>query len=614
MLAKLAGSGGPLKRSIAATRFQWLRILTVLVGGTPATVALAQFGPPIPSSELGQIRCSAAAVAPLVRIEGTSELVGDITITCENSGQGRRFEPRGFVEIDLALSLNVAVANQSGFGLGPEVTDAVLVINDKDCLASTAERSFSDCGASGRTVQDPMLGRRSAASPGSLRWSGVALPIPGAAVGGEAVRAAPVEDCTGRFGVPDGCHPTTTRLRLTNIRVKASEAGVNGDAGSGAIPVEATVTLSSGDGSVVLDGGVLPVAQAAAGISAAADSPQAVRLCSVGETFGEVRIFEGFASAFKTSGRQSFQPGRPGWSDDYYPSAAGASAQPSPTRVRIGLSSIPEGVSIAAPVAPACVSDEGGGKLRLGLVEGALASGSGGAVVSGGSGRDVPLTVSEAAEAMAVYQVLSADPALQEECTIQFRLTPSEPDRRAIHGGRVTVDASLAPLTSIANVGSAGLGPRFVDPKREPSPSFRVSECGTTLFFPFVTNQTTFDTAVVLVNTSADPLGTRHQPGTCSLAFHGAGLEGEQLPTLRRTVEVDAGEQVAFRLSSGNPTRGIDPLPDFQGYLVAECGFQHAQGFVFVTEQVGGASVLAQGYLAEVLSRATQSATSGSVP
>jgi hypothetical protein len=129
-----------------------------------------------------------------------------------------------------------------------------------------------------------------------------------------------------------------------------------------------------------------------------------------------------------------------------------------------------------------------------------------------------------------------------------------------------------------------------------------------------VTNQTTFDTAVVLVNTSADPLGTRYQPGSCSLTFHAAGLEGEQLPTVQRTVEVDPGEQVAFRLSSGNPALGVEPLPDFQGYLVAQCGFHYAQGFVFVTEQVGGVSVLAQGYLAEVLSQDPQGETSSSVP
>ena len=265
-------------------------------------------------------------------------------------------------------------------------------------------------------------------------------------------------------------------------------------------------------------------------------------------------------------------------------------------------------------MAPVCASEGAASGLRLGLVQGASASGSGGTVVSDGLARDVPLTVSEAAEAFAVYQVLATDPSAQEECRIQFRLNPSATDGPAIRGGRVTVDASLAPLGPAPSSGPLGEGPRFVAPERVPRPSFPVGECGTTLFFPFVTNQTTFDTAVVLVNTSADPLGTRYQPGSCALTFHGAGLEGEQPPTFRRMFEIDAGEQVAFRLSSGNAARGVDPLPDFQGYLVAQCSFQYAHGFAFVTEQVGGASVLAQGYLAEVVSQSGESARSGTAP
>lgn len=614
MLPRLASSGWPVPRSAPAPRARRALIGAMFVGAVLPSVASAQLISPVSSAELGQIRCSATALAPLVRIEGTSELVGDIAITCENRGPGRRFEPSGFLVVDLAVSLSVGIANQSGFGLGADVTDAVLVVNEKTCLASTSERLFSDCGASGSTVQDPMLGRRGSASPRMLRWSGVALPIPGAAIGSESARAVPLEDCVGRYGVPGGCHPTTTSVRLTNIRVNAAEAGVGGDARSGAIPIEAVVSMSSGGGSVVLEAGTLPVAHAAPGISAHARSVQAGRLCSEGEAFGEVRIFEGFASAFKAAGGQSLEPGRPGWRDDYYPTAAGTAAHPSPTRVRIGLSAIPEGVSVAAPPAPACASEGGAARLRLGLVEGASASGLGGTVVSGEPAPDVPLTVSETAEAFAVYEVLAADPSAQEECRIQFRLTPSDSEGHAIRGGQVAVDASLAPLGPPASSGPLGARPRFVAPERVPRPSFPIDECGTTLFFPFVTNQTTFDTAVVLVNTSADPLGTRYQPGNCSLTFHGAGLEGEQSATFRRTVEIDAGEQVAFRLSSGNATRGVDPLPDFQGYLVAQCSFQYAHGFAFVTEQVGGASVLAQGYLAEVVSQSAESARADPAP
>ena len=614
MLPRLASLGWLMPKSAPAARLWRMPIGAVLLGAALSSVASAQLRSPVPSAELGQVRCSATALAPLVRIEGTSELVGDIAITCKNSGPGRRFQPSGFLVVDLAVSLSAGIANQSGFGLGADVTDAVLVVNEKTCQASTSERSFSDCGASGTTVQDPMLGRLSSASPGTLLWSGVALPVPGAAIGSESAQAVPLEDCAGRYAVAGGCHPTTTTVRLTNIRVNAAEAGVGGDARSGAIPIEAVVSMSSGGGSVVLEAGTLPVAHAAPGISALARSVQAGRLCSEGEAFGEVRIFEGFASAFKAAGGQSVEPGRPGWRDDYYPTAAGAAAQPSPTRVRIGLSAIPEGVSVAAPAAPACASEGGAARLRLGLVEGASASGLGGAVVSGEPAPEVPLTVSETAEAFAVYEVLAADPSAQEECRIQFRLTPSASDGPAIRGGQVSVDASLAPLGPAASSGPHGARPRFVAPERLPRPSFPVDECGTTLFFPFVTNQTTFDTAVVLVNTSVDPLGTRYQPGSCSLTFHGVSLEGDQSATFRRTVEIDAGEQVAFRLSSGNAARGVDPLLDFQGYLVAQCSFQYAHGFAFVTEQVGGASVLAQGYLAEVVSQSADSARSGLAP
>lgn len=603
-----------MPRSAPALCSGRVRTGAMLLGASLATVASAQPRSPVPSAELGQIHCSVTAQAPLVRIEGTSELVGDIAIACENRGQGRGFEPSGMLVVDFAVSLSVGIANQSGFGLGADVTDAVLVVNEKTCLASTSERLFSDCGASGSTVQDPMLARRSPASPGLLLWSGVALPIPGAAIGGESARAVPLDDCVGRYGVPGGCHPTTTSVRLTNIRVNAAAAGVGGDARAGTIPIEAVVSMSSAGGSVVLDTGTLPVGHAAPGVAAVARSVQAGRLCSEGEAFGEVRVLEGFASAFKAAANRSLEPGRPGWRDDYYPTAAGAAAQPGPTRLRIGFSALPEGVSIAAPVAPACASEGESARLRLGLVQGATESGLGGTVVSDGLARDVPLGVSQASEAFAVYQVLAADPAAQEECRIQFRLTPSAPDGPAIRGGQVSVDASLAPLGPAGSNVPLGEGRRFVAPERVPRPSFRVAECGTTLFFPFVTNQTTFDTAIVLVNTSADPLGTRYQPGSCSLAFHGVGSDAAQSPTFRRAFEIDAGEQVAFRLSSGNAARGVDPVPDFQGYLVAQCSFQYAHGFAFVTEQVGGASVLAQGYLAEVVSQSSESARSGPAP
>jgi hypothetical protein len=41
------------------------------------------------------------------------------------------------------------------------------------------------------------------------------------------------------------------------------------------------------------------------------------------------------------------------------------------------------------------------------------------------------------------------------------------------------------------------------------------------LFFPFITNQAGFDTAMALSNTSADPLGTSPASGACTMNFYG---------------------------------------------------------------------------------------------
>ena len=39
----------------------------------------------------------------------------------------------------------------------------------------------------------------------------------------------------------------------------------------------------------------------------------------------------------------------------------------------------------------------------------------------------------------------------------------------------------------------------------------------------------------------------------------------------------------------------------FQGYMIAQCGFQYAHGFAFITNGVGANGGLSQGYLAGVI-------------
>ena len=564
--------------------------------------ATAQSGP-VPSADLGVIRCSATAVAPIVRSEGTSELVGDILITCHNSMPSAGFEPRGFVEADLRLTLGVSAANRVDFGAGAEVSDAVLVVNEKHCSQPSATRSFTECGTGNASVQDPTFGRR--ADRRTIQWTRFALPIPGAAIGSVSTPAGPLADCRGRYGQRGGCHPPTTTIRLTNLRANVAEVRAVRQSGSGALPIEASLSIQAADAAVQLDGSQLQVAQAAPGIQATAVAPDAGRLCSHGDTVAEVTVSEGFASAFKARGAARSRTGDPGWVAAFYPGTADSGAIPA-TRIRLALSNLPDAVQVSVPNGIACSTAQGRGRLQLGLVSGADARGEGGSASSGQSGETTIRSPGGTA-AMAVYEVLSEDPLVTETCRIPVEISRPQRSSAPLQPAEVRVALRLAPVSAGLDAASGGPAQRFVDSNPLPRSTFRLSSCGTSLFFPFVTNRSNFDTAIVIANTSADPLGSRHQPGFCDLRYRGSSDAGRAALDPMRTIEVPAGKNLAFTLSSGNVAQGIQGVASFQGYLVADCSFQHAQGFAFVTEQQGGVAILAQGYLAEVVETGSQS-------
>ncbi len=589
-------------------------------GGQPSSslpaavfVALAAAGglwaQPVPSAELGVIRCSVSASEPLVRIEGTSELVGDIVLTCHNSEPSLGLEASGFVELEVALSLNVDMANRTAFGLGADVSDAVLVVNENNCAVPGAGRHFGGCPAGSETVQAPMPGRRESVAPKTVRWTQVALPIPGAAAGRHGTPVEPVADCRDRYGLAGGCHPTTTTLRLTNLRANAAQLGVSGAEISGSVAIEAALEVLAEDAAVVLEEHQVTVAHAAPGILAAAETADADRLCSHGETVAHLSVVEGFAAAFKEAGGATFHPGHPGWDEGYYPFSQAGRGQgfaTSPTRLRIGLTGIPEGVEVTSPASVICSSPEGLHTLAFGFVAGTAADGSGGQAVSWRAG-DRMLADGRTRSAVAVYEVSRAQSVLKEECRIPIRFARTDGGSGSGWAADVTVSTHLVPA---GRAGPGDAGHRFAVHRRQVGQSFHLHGCGTRLLFPFVTNRSNFETAIVITNTSADPLGTRHQAGRCILRYQGAAAAGRQPPAPQTTLELEAGRQLAFTLTSGNPEQGVMPVTDFQGYLVTECDFQHAQGFAFVTEQINGAAVLAQGYLAEVLAETAAPAQS----
>jgi len=136
--------------------------------------------------------------------------------------------------------------------------------------------------------------------------------------------------------------------------------------------------------------------------------------------------------------------------------------------------------------------------------------------------------------------------------------------------------------------------PRFADTSTARA-LFTINLCQTLLLYPFVTNQQGFDTGISIANTTTDPIGTSPQAGICKLSwydgtgkFPATGITGTDLT---KEPSVATGT-VAVNLASAL-------APNFQGYMFAQCNFQLAHGFAFISDL--GARNLAMGYLALVV-------------
>ncbi len=108
----------------------------------------------------------------------------------------------------------------------------------------------------------------------------------------------------------------------------------------------------------------------------------------------------------------------------------------------------------------------------------------------------------------------------------------------------------------------------------------------TYLLFPFGTNQSGFDTAIVISNTGQDPSGSSGQDGTIVLSFYGTGA-----PSPVTTSNITQGNTYTNLLSV--------IAPGYQGYVIASCNFPLAHGFAFISDI--GARNLATSYLATTI-------------
>ena len=148
--------------------------------------------------------------------------------------------------------------------------------------------------------------------------------------------------------------------------------------------------------------------------------------------------------------------------------------------------------------------------------------------------------------------------------------------------GSSYVNVSFNPVSAVGEdtfAESDAKVPRFSATSGDPIMVLKITDCTTTLLFPFVTNRHTFDTGLVISNTSEDA-------GSCTITYSGGNAPEPQ------TTQAVAGGAQWIDLTS-NIAAG------FQGYLTAACGFQGGHGFAFLTNGFGsGTPNLAQSYLA----------------
>jgi hypothetical protein len=216
---------------------------------------------------------------------------------------------------------------------------------------------------------------------------------------------------------------------------------------------------------------------------------------------------------------------------------------------------------------------------------------------------DVPVSNGSAT---AVWEVVNTNPSLAESFSFAvFTSYTANQNQNVPAVGTVNVIQSFAPTPSVVFSATAAATPtsqltipRFAESTNS-HPLFTIQLCQTLLLFPFITNQNGFDTGIAISNTTMDPLtgpATAPQSGICKLTFYdGSGKPGpvgiDGVTDLTKSAPVASGTSAVNLIST--------LAPGFQGYMFAQCNFQLAHGFAFISDL--GARNLAMGYLALVV-------------
>jgi hypothetical protein len=586
------------------------------------------------------LRCTASSgVPPLLRAEGLTELTGDIILTCTG---GDPAAPR-IVNFQVFLNTNITSRLYSG-----SYTEALLMLDEPGVPRATpAEPITPFCASPNVDANDDAAGCNAAVG-GATYQTGTYTAFRGQKpVGAENAvvwNNVPI--------VPPGT--TGTRIiRITNIRSDANFIG----ASTSFVPNQVFAFISASPANALaIDNPQQTVGYVYGSLSVDlrncqnTDSPSTTNFqtCVAANVdqfndptdtspqanaqFG-IRFRELFASAWKSrqenvderadqAGSTGFQGGESGFVP---PAGAAAASWPasigiadSGTKLTVRFLNIPAGLRIfvatrnyettgspavlAAARAELVSTDPNAvntGTTPLGGTTGLL-------TCNGFSfaGVEIPLTGGSGA---ATWNIVAQDQGATEALVFPMAIAYAANTANNLPAvGQAQFSGTYSPFYPRSNTAATRMSetlpiPRFVE-TGTPSNLFRTNLCVTNLLFPFVTNQFGFDTGIAVSNTSRDPFsGNRRQSGPCTFYYYGRLQNGnESVITQNTDRAVDSGEHLAFTLGLGG-SYGLTGNPGFQGYIIAQCSFQYAHGFAFITDGPIGAARVAEGYLAVVL-------------
>ena len=481
-----------------------------------------------------------AVQSPLIRAEGTTELVGEYSFTCTVAAT---------INILDIVSLPVTSKVLSTSGATSGQTEAIAVVS-------------SPAGVFNGTV-----------SGSQITFNNVPV------AAGATVTIANVRVNASSLSVGSGAPPAVTESAFIS--------------GSG---VQASVTTSQ---SVAFGLAGLAAQTAFKNISLATKGVNSFLVCqsysakAQSPLIAALSVKENFATAFKGDGSSATNNALGSEFANNTETGVGTTVSgannsaATGTIIQVALTNIANGVSIFMPVTLNDVNAVGS---TLTLIT--------------SPSNTTPLTTSASSSAVAGTAALTASSGA---VTAFYLFTPAAANASnsavdafsiPIYGNAAanSVVATSTPLTANVSFGPVGSTqiPNFVVGSSTAAITLNTfAACSTSLLFPFVTNQLGFDTGIAISNTSSDPFGSNGataQAGTCALNFYGAGAPS---PANVTSPNVPSGTSYTTVLSS--------VAAGFQGYIIAQCNFQFAHGFAFVTTGLGTSSALAEGYLAGVI-------------